>query len=153
MTLAQTEALAGCWDLVEATFTTPDGTVVRPWGDSPTGRFILTTAGEFSAHVMRSSRPKFHADQPTPEEKQQAYADCISYFGEILRVDEKDKTLVSFVRGATNANWVGGEQVRYFDVEENDRMTLRTPPLPFGGIEVIGRLVWARRSKSAAPAR
>ncbi len=139
------QKLAGCWDLVEAHFMRPDGTKTEPWGPLPTGMFIVTQKGEFSAHVTRTRRNRFASEQPTPEEKQRAYDDCLSYFGQIIRFDAETGTFTSRVIGATNANWVGGEQLRYFDIRDDDHIVLRTPPLALAGVELVGTLVWTRR--------
>jgi hypothetical protein len=53
--------LAGCWDLVECTFTAGDGTPRTPWGAAPVGVLIVTPSGELSAHGGRSGRTPFHA--------------------------------------------------------------------------------------------
>jgi lipocalin-like protein len=139
------QKLAGCWDLVEAHFTRSDGTKMEPWGPLPTGMFIVTQKGEVSAHVMRTKRNRFASEQPTPEEKQRAYDDCLSYFGQVIRIDSEAGTLATHVIGATNANWVGGEQLRYFDLRDEDHIVLRTPPLDWAGVELVGTLAWARR--------
>lgn len=137
--------LAGCWDLVEAHFMRSDGTKIEPWGPLPTGMFIVTQKGELSVHVMRTKRNRFASEQATPEEKQRAYDDYLGYFAEIIRVDSDAGTVTSRVIGAINANWVGGEQLRYFDLRDDDHIVLRTPPLAYAGVELVGTLAWARR--------
>ena len=58
--------LAGCWDLVECTFTAADGTLRTPWGAAPAGVLIVTPSGELSAHGGRSGRVPFVGENPTP---------------------------------------------------------------------------------------
>ncbi len=65
-------------------------------------------------------------------------------FGEVIRVDSSAGTFTSRVLGATNANWVGGEQLRYFEMRDNDYVVLRTPPLAYAGVELVGTLAWAK---------
>jgi len=142
--------LAGCWDLVEGTFTAADGTVRAPWGAAPTGVLLVTPSGELSAHGGRTSRALFAGDQPTSAEKQQVYDDYVSYHGRIVRVDVAEGTMVSAVDGATNPDWIGGEQLRYLDIEDDDHIVLRTPPLALAGSAVIGRFAWRRRGGDAA---
>ncbi len=57
------QKLADCWDLVDAHFTTSESTTIEPWGPSPTGMFVMTRKGEFSAHVMRTKRSKFVSER------------------------------------------------------------------------------------------
>lgn len=127
------QRLAGCWDLVEAHIMRSDATKIEPWGPSPTGMFIATQKGELSVHGMRTKRNRFASEQPTPEEKQRAYDDCLGYCGQIIRVDSEAGTLTTRVIGATNANWVGGEQLRYYEIRDDDHIVLRTPPLAYAG--------------------
>jgi hypothetical protein len=137
--------LAGTWDLVESTFTTADGTVTTPWGAEPSGVLMVTPTGELSAHGGRSGRAHFSAEHPTPAEKQQAYDDYFSYFARIVHVDDEAGTILNAIDGATNPDWIGGEQLRYLDIADDDNMVLRTPPLALGDVEVVARLVWKRR--------
>jgi Lipocalin-like domain len=142
--------LKGSWDLLEATFTASDGSIQMPWGPSPVGIGLISESGDFSAHVMRAHRDRFAADHPTPAEKHQAYDDYFSYFGRILRFDGAEGIMISRVEGASNPNWIGGEQVRYLDIEDQDHIVFRTPPVSFAGTKLVGRLRWQRRRRDAA---
>jgi len=137
--------LAGCWDLVECTFTAGDGTARSPWGASPIGVLIVTPLGELSAHGGRRDRAPHAGEHPTPDEKQQTYDDYFSYFGRLVRVDDEVGTFVTAVDGATDPGWIGSEQLRYLDIEDDDHIVLRTPPLGLAGSEVVGRMAWTRR--------
>lgn len=138
--------MAGCWDLTECTFTAADGTVMTPWGAAPTGVLLVTPQGDFSAHGGRSDRQPLAGDIATPAEKQAAYDDYFSYYARIVAVDESASTIVNAVDGATDPDWIGSQQVRYLDTEDDDHMVLRTPPLMLAGNKVIGRMAWKRRS-------
>ena len=150
MSHKQLGLLKGSWDLLEATFTDPDGSVQMPWGPSPIGIVLIAESGDFSAHVMRAHRDRFVSEHPTAAEKQRVYDDYSSYFGRILRFDDVEGTMISQVGGASNPNWTGGEQVRYLDIEDQDHIVFRTPPLAFAGTELVGRLRWQRRPVEAA---
>ncbi len=139
--------LAGCWDLVECTFTAGDGTPRTPWGAAPVGVLIVTPSGELSAHGGRSGRAPFAGENPTLDEKQQVFDDYVSYFGRIVRIDDEAGTMVTAVDGAADPDWIGSEQLRYLDVEDDDHIVLRTPLLVLAGSEVIGRMTWTRRRR------
>ena len=141
--------LSGCWDLVECTFTAPDGAVRTPWGAAPVGILVITPSGELSAHGGRSDRAPFAGEDPTPGEKQQAYDDYFSYYGRIVRVDDEAGTMLTAVDGATNPAWIGGEQLRYLDIDDDHHIVLRTPPLSLAGGVVVGRMAWRRRGGGA----
>lgn len=139
--------LAGCWDLVDCTFRAADGTLRTPWGAAPAGVLIVTPSGELSAHGGRSDRVPFAGEYPTPDEKQKVFDDFGSYFGRIVRVDDEAGTIAIAVDGATDPGWIGSEQLRYLDVEDDDHIVLRTPLLVLAGSEVIGRMAWTRRRR------
>ncbi len=147
--LARIPWLAGCWDLVACTFTAADGSVRAPWGAAPTGVLLITPSGEIAAHGGRRDRAPFAGEQATAAEKQQAYDDYFSYYGRILRVDDEAGTMVTAVDGAANPGWIGGKQLRYLDVEDDDTIVLRTPPLALAGRDIIGRMTWRRRGGEA----
>jgi hypothetical protein len=138
--------LAGCWDLAESTFTAHDGTVTTPWGVDPSGVLIVTSCGELSAHGGRRGRAPFAAENPTPDEKQQAYDDYFSYFARIVSVDDEAGTILNAIDGSTNPGWIGTEQLRYLDIIDDDHIVLRTPPLALGGYTVVARMLWRRRT-------
>ena len=136
--------LAGCWDLVEGTFTAADGAVRAPWGAAPVGVLLVTPSGELSAHGGRRDRAPFAGEHPTSGEKQQAYDDYFSYHGRIARMDDEAGTMVTAVDGATIPGWIGGEQLRYLDIQDDDHIVLRTPPLALAGGDLVGRVAWRR---------
>src|SRR5512135_2488133 len=135
----------GAWSLLEATFTAPDGSTFLPWGEAPVGTLLVVESGDSSAQIMRRHRSPFASDPPTPAEKQQVYDEYFSYFGR-LRANDREGTIIIKVEGAMNPHWIGGEQLRYVDVEDDDHLVLRTPPLPIAGRPFVGRLRWQRRS-------
>jgi len=141
--------LAGCWDLVASEFTAADGAVRAPWGAAPTGVLLVTPTGELSAHGGRRDRAPFAGEQPTSAEKQRAYDDYFSYHGRIVKVDDQAGTFVTLVEGATDPAWIGSEQLRYLDIEDDDTIVLRTPSLVMAGSAVVGRFAWRRRGGGA----
>jgi len=143
--------LAGCWDLVESTFTDDDGAVRTPWGAAPAGVLLVTPAGELAAHGGRRDRAPFAGEHPTPEEERRAYDDYFSYYGRIVRVDDEAGTFVTAVEGATDPSWIGTEQLRYLDVEDENNIALRTGPLALDGSMVVGRFAWRRRAPLVGP--
>jgi len=136
------EQFVGCWKLISHEFKTSDGRVLHPWGDDPAGTVIFDNKGNFSAQIMRRDRPEFAADVPTDEEVRKAYGGYMAYFG-TFEMDEKEKKLINHVEGSLNPNWVGGDQIRYYDFA-GDKMTLTTAPIKAGALELVGTLVWEK---------
>jgi hypothetical protein len=136
----------GAWRLLSAEYRTLDGTPVdSPWGTKPAGIIMYDTAGNMSAQLGRSERPRFaESDQMrgTPEEIRAAFESYSAYWGR-YEVDPGAGTVTHLVSQAMFPNWTGSRQVRYYRFE-GDRLILSTPPIRRGGREVKGVLVWER---------
>jgi hypothetical protein len=137
--------LVGAWDLTEATIAGSDGSAPEPWGPSPVGVLVFAADGTFAVQAMRRERATFEGAEPSGEEKQRAYDDYFSYFGRRERFEDGTESMISRVEGALNPNMVGGEQVRYLEIEDDDHIVLRTPPRTRGGSQFVGTFRWRRR--------
>ena len=139
------QQLAGVWRLVSSTFSTSAGKVIYPLGENAEGLAIFTESGYLSAQLMRPGRPGFAAgDQSagTTEEVQAAVQGYGAYYGQ-CDIDTEQGTLTTLVQGSLFPNWVGSEQVRFYELDGN-RLTLKTPPIPFGDDAFTGELTWER---------
>ena len=138
--------LTGTWQLLSSEFRTSGGEVIYPLGEDAGGQCILTPDGYMSGQVMRRDRPSFAAgDQAsgTPDEIKAALEGYVSYYGP-FDIDPARKQLTTHVEGSLFPNWIGEDQVRFYEFSEN-RLTLKTPPIPLGDDEVTGYLIWERR--------
>jgi hypothetical protein len=91
---------------------------------------------------MRAGRAAFASDDllgGTPEELAAATSGYVAYCG---RYEIRAAAVVHRVELSLFPNWVGSEQVRFFEVA-GDELTITTRPLRIGG-ETINRLVWER---------
>lgn len=138
--------LAGVWRLVSSEFTTSSGKVIYPLGEDALGLAIFTESGYMSAQLMRQGRPAFASgDQAsaTPEEIQAALQGYVAYYGH-CEVDVEQQTLTTHVEGSMYPNWVGGEQVRFYELSDT-QLILKTSPIAFGDEEFTGVLTWERK--------
>lgn len=133
---------AGCWNLVSYEFRSADGQVLYPWGEDPVGMAINDGKGHFSAQIMRRDRPKIHPDHSTLEDYKAVYSGYIAYFG-TTEVKEGENIRINHVEGSLNPAWVGGEQIRHFELIGNT-VTYKIPRTKFNGIEMTGTLTWKR---------
>lgn len=133
------EKFVGRWRLLSHEFTTSEGKVFKPYGESAVGEVMFSPHGRFSAQIMRCDR-KITEHAPTTDEIKKAYFGYVAYFGR-FEVDEEKKMLVNHVEGALNPAWVGGVQIRYYEFE-GDKIILRTDPIERGGVTIVGKLVW-----------
>ena len=148
MTDLQNEALpqfTGVWQLLSSEFRSSTGKVLYPIGEDASGLAIFTDSGYMSAQLMRQDRPTFAGgDQSsgTDEELRAALQGYVAYYGP-CEVDVEQGTLSTHVEGSLFPNWVGGTQVRFYELS-GDQLTLKTPPIAFGDDELTGVLKWKR---------
>lgn len=138
--------LVGVWRLVSSEFRTSSGGVIYPLGEDALGQAIFTETGFMSGQLMRQDRPKFASGSQasgTPEEMAAALRGYIAYYGS-CEIDVEKQTLTTHVEGSLYPNWVGGLQVRFYQLDDN-QLTLRTPPITVGDEEITGVLAWERR--------
>ena len=139
------DKFVGSWQLVSFEFRHSDGTVSYPMGEAPAGMLMYDKAGNMSAQLMQRERPLFAvADhhKGSPEEIKAAFEGFTAYFG-TYEVDEEKGSVTHYVSGALLPNVVGKRQVRFFEFKDN-QLILSTPPMPWGGEQKTGVLVWRR---------
>ncbi|MBI1879661.1 MAG: lipocalin-like domain-containing protein [Chloroflexi bacterium] len=136
--------IVGAWKLRLFGIEKDDGTVIYPFGEEAEGSIIYTESGRYAVQLMRPGRPHFAAgDQMkgTPEEMAASYQGCVSYYGH-FDFDEADGYVIHNIEGCLFPNWEGQAHKRFFELSGN-RLTLKTPPILWGGGgEVVGVIVW-----------
>jgi hypothetical protein len=136
----------GVWRLVSWVHTAEGGgQQVEPWGPNPLGVISYTAGGRMSAIVTAPGRKASSANtQQLPlEEQANFFRTAFSYAGSYEL--EKQGVVVHRVEVASDPNWAGTQQRRFFKIEGN-RLTITTPPVRILN-ETAGRvhiLVWER---------
>lgn len=136
---------AGAWRLVTSEFRTASGDVMYPLGEDAFGQAIFTESGYISAQLMRLSRPRFASNNQahgTPQEIEQSFQGYVAYCGQ-CELDLEKQTITTHVEGSMYPNWVGGEQIRFYEFND-DELILRTPPIAMGEETITGVLTWQR---------
>ena len=139
------EQFIGSWKLVSSEFRTSDGDVSYPLGKDAVGLIMYDNKGYVSAQIMRPDRPNFASSdhlKGTPAEMKSAFEGYVAYYG-TYEVDEKKRTIAHHLQASLFPNWVGTIHERFYEFFSN-RLTLTTPPMPMGGKEVVGLLIWER---------
>jgi len=139
------DEFVGTWKLVSLEVRQSDGQIVYPYGRDVIGVISYDARGNMSVQLMRSDRPAFAINDPqkgTPEEIKAAFEGFISYFG-TYEIDEEKGAVTHRVRGSSFPNWVGSDQIRFFEFSGN-RLTLRARPIQLGGIAATSLLIWER---------
>ena len=135
----------GMWRLVSFEFRRVNGRVTYPYGKTPLGLIAYDAAGTMALQIYRADCPHFASGdihRGTPEEIRAAYHGSLSYFG-AYEVVEQEQAVIHHVTASSFPNWVGTDQKRYYDFS-NGELTLRTPPLLWGGTAMSGVLLWRR---------
>src|SRR5205807_203776 len=134
------ERLLGSWKLV-AFFT--EDTVTRArinvYGEHPHGYASLEPSGRAFSVVTADGRKPPH----TSEEQALAFRTMVAYSGKYRLEGNK---FITAVDTAWNEDWVGTEQVRFYQLQ-GDTLYIRTAPIPnpdAAGRMMIGTLVWER---------
>ena len=141
------DQFAGSWRLVSAEGHSTDGSVTYDWGKQPLGRAMFDTGGRLSLHLVDPDRPDFEsADflRPTADELSKAFNGYFGYFGSCT-VDPDQKTVTFHIEGAAYPNYIGSDQVRYYEIEGNT-LVLRTPPERAGGEDIVYYVTWEREN-------
>jgi hypothetical protein len=135
--------LAGTWQLISYKVQDTTGQVSYPYGQDAIGYLIYTHDGFMSATLMSSSRPRFAAADPTGgslEERAVATQTYLAYCG---KYETQGNQIIHHIEASLFPNWVGIDQKRFFEFEDN-KLTLKTPPLLVGGKEQVASLTWER---------
>lgn len=137
--------MVGAWKLTSLKVQKANGEAIYPFGKNARGSIIYTDSGRFSAQVMRPDRPRFKSgDQMkgTSEEIKASYEGFVSYYGS-YEFDNENGFIIHHVEGSLFPNWEGHGLKRFFKLSGN-RLKISTPPMLWGGGEVVGILIWER---------
>ena len=136
----------GAWRLLSCETRDSGGQVQYPFGERPSGQLLYDGAGNMSAQLGRTNRPRFAAKDPalgTDAEVRDAFDGYIAYFG-TYSVDQSQQAVTHRVIGASFPNWIGIDLVRRYTFDESGRLRLATPPIEVGGRSLEYVLLWER---------
>lgn len=140
------EAFIGSWHLVDCASETPSGRSDFSLGPNVIGFLVYDENGNMAAQMMSTDRDRLSSSNPlkTPaEEYKKAFLGFVSYFGKYT-LDIGNGTVTHHVTGASAPNWVGRDQLRFFELT-GDRLILRTPPITgTDGVKAVQILVWEK---------
>ncbi len=140
-----TVPFAGTWSLVRSEMQVTGGEACYPLGENCQGRLMVDAQGNFAVQLMRPERPRFASDdilRGTDEELRDAYQGYVAFWSK-LTIDPALNVITYQVEGSLFPNWVGHENLRYFELN-GDCLTLKTPPFLMAEREVTGVLIWQR---------
>jgi hypothetical protein len=137
------DPVVGRWRLVSYVARAEDGSVAYPLGQNPVGSLIYTAGRWMSAQLAATDRSRLAADDLQGGSEWDRAAAYDSYFAYCGTYAISGNNIVHNVEMCLLPNWVGTDQVRYFEVH-GDELLLRTPPVEISGTTVVNDLRWAR---------
>ena len=106
---------------------------------------MFDAGGRLSLHLVDLNRPDF-ADgdflRGSADEVRQAFNGYFGYFGSFT-LNSAAQTITFHIDGSAFPNYIGSDQLRYFEISE-DRLVLRTPPERAGGQDIVYYITWER---------
>ena len=141
----------GAWTLVFYEHRLSSGEIVKPLGDNPSGQLIYEAGGHMSAQLSAATPKNFarkdvlHASDPdaSPDafpETSKVRRRYIAYWG-TFQIDPDRSQVIHHVEGSFFPNWIGTEQHRHFQFEDNNRLILQAKS-PAGQTT----LIWQKKS-------
>ena len=127
-----------------------DGEVLTQYGPNPYGQLIYTTPGKnrpgnMMVVLMHPQRTPFGTDtsrRATEEQLRAALAEFTAYSG-TYTINLQEGVVTHHVSACSVPGWIGVDQVRYFALDD-ERLTLKTPPMQIGAKSWTMELVWQR---------
>lgn len=135
----------GMWKLIASEFRKDSGEVYYPLGRKASGLLIYTADGTMAAQLMRAERPSFpdgDLSRGSAEDIRRTLIGYTAYFG-TFSIDADKQTIIHHVLGSLYPDWIGSQQVRHFEFDD-DRLILKTPPMRISGQTHSGVLEWQR---------
>jgi len=135
----------GTWRLISYSAVTSGGETIYPMGRNAQGRLTYEAGGCMAVQLADPDRAAFVAGDPlatTDAEVRAAFEGYLAYYGSYT-IHADQGIVVHHLEMALIPNWMGGDLVRYFDLQGR-RLILKTPPTLFGGGERVSSLVWGK---------
>ena len=135
----------GTWRLISYSAVTSDGQTTYPMGRVAQGRITYEAGGRMAVQLADPDRAAFAASDPraaTDAEVRAAFESYLAFCG-TYSVHADRGIVVHHLEISLIPKWMGGDVVRYFDLQ-GGRLTLKSPPILLGGVERGWSLVWER---------
>ncbi|MGL4378361.1 MAG: lipocalin-like domain-containing protein [Microcoleaceae cyanobacterium] len=138
-------SLVGTWQLLSWENVDEEGNITYPFGEDAIGYVLYSEDGYMSTTLMTANRPNFETDDVlggTTEERARAEKTYVAYCGEY---EIKDNKVIHHIKASLFPNWVGVDQERFFEFND-ERLTLSTPLILIDGKLQTAYLIWKRAS-------
>jgi hypothetical protein len=138
------EKIIGVWELQSWETVVDDKVIGYPLGEKVSGFLTYHPIGFMSVNISAPNRVRIPTDSPFEGDPKLLALDAkgyLAYCGPFSIVSENE--LIHHVKLCSFENWVGADQRRDAQLNENT-LTLSTAPRLLLGKKGIGRLTWKR---------
>jgi hypothetical protein len=115
------EQFIGAWSLVSQVDHAANGTVTHMRGENPLGLLVYQVNGLMTVQLMRRERRSGVSLNALSTMR----SEYLGYFGTFI-VDEKGATVTHFVLGSSYPRYIGTQQVRGFQFEDDGATLILT---------------------------
>ena len=137
-------ALVGTWQLTSFSLTVVDTKETsRPYGENPTGYIQYSPGGHVVMFLASGELKPPASGRYTDAERADVHRAIIGAYAGTYTVD--GNTVVYHVLTSWRPEWVGHDQIRYFETNGTD-LTIKTTPITFSrtGQTIVGTLILKR---------
>jgi len=137
--------IVGTWQLVSISGTSTQGDTLHPYGKDPYGMLMYDETGHMSVLLMQRDRPLFVTGdmrKGTDGEVRTAFEYFDAYCG-TYNIDGVKKTVTHHLLGAKFPNWIGSDQLRYYQILV-DTLRLYATPIMAEGVKWNLKAEWIR---------
>ena len=150
------EVLLGPWKMISWEATSPEGEVIHPLGETPSGMLMYDPSGYMSAVIARSDRPKFASgdvNRGMMEEIKVAFEGFEAYCGR-YEMNLEEGIITHYVETSRFPEWEGSEWERFVRISGN-WLLIKTPPFAAYDTEWVSDVVFERPEgfSSSSPGR
>ena len=138
----------GTWKFISLAGENAQGEVLHQYSEELYGILMYDDSGFMSVLLMNPDRSKFASGDMmngTAEELEAAFEGFDAYCG-TYDIDFENSKVTHHLHGAKFPNWLGTDQVRYFDIA-NDTLRITAPPIIAHGVEWTFKAVLVRMNR------
>jgi hypothetical protein len=135
--------LVGTWQLTGFSLTVVDKETSRPYGDNPTGYIQFSPGGHMVMFLASGELKPPVSRGYTDAERADVHRAIVGAYAGTYIVE--GNTVTYHVLTSWRPEWIGHDQVRYFETNGKD-LTIRTSPIAFSrtGQTIVGVLTLSR---------
>lgn len=139
--------LVGRWRLVTWSARDARGGISYPFGEHAEGSLVYTPGGWMTGHLACPGRRPLATSTLSGDgdaQRAEAFSSYVAYCG---TYEMRDQAVIHHVTMSLFPNWVGTQQIRYYQLLDDELVLTATASGILGGDDVVSELRWAREER------